>query len=474
MLEQDKKNKQETLELLEHIEAIDFFLSDRKKFNQLRRAGVLSHDACLFLELNRFLFAKIFLEYPDRQERFSAYVKMLGGKKREPARQEVHQESEPEENKPFGEENKTPENGDPPILKETVYEAADASEAPIKKLTPKQEMFEEIREHIDKLKWNVAFESKYLVLTAFYRDNKIIFRRTYDKSSQIYYRFNIGPYLFDDECKDSVFEQLYQRIILEDPAIEEKVAEELGIPVKQISRKKSRKLKKIKVVKPLTAEQKRNAEEAVRLAIKQGKQDERNSSGFYVKSNQRRAAIGIKDFVVRRSVLRCIHGGHVTETIDAEINILDNRNEQKRQVILAGYCPVCRTYFIMDSIYQSLKKEGIILCRVYDEKSYKQAKNMGTASLAQESILMQYGYSVSQTEGLTAEKRQKILQILMAYDILSANEIISYLNFFMNQRKGQIKYEEARRKWAEDVEFVSHYRVGNRKRIQVHAIVTRS
>ena len=50
--------------------------------------------------------------------------------------------------------------------------------------------------------------------------------------------------------------------------------------------------------------------------------------------------------------------------------------------------------------------------------------------LAQESVLMQYGYSVSQEEeeGLTSAARRKILALIVDHKIFTRNEIIGYLD----------------------------------------------
>ena len=87
--------------------------------------------------------------------------------------------------------------------------------------------------------------------------------------------------------------------------------------------------------------------------------------------------------------------------------------------------------------------------------------------LASESILMQYGYNVSQGEGLSQTTRRKILATLIDRHILSKNEIISYLDFFINQRQSNSKYQIAISKWELDREFVENYKIGKYKEIGV-------
>lgn len=171
--------------------------------------------------------------------------------------------------------------------------------------------------------------------------------------------------------------------------------------------------------------------------------------------------IRVKDFVVRRSIFKCRYNDHKLENIDGIISIIDSKGNVSEVKITAGYCPECNVFFIMESTYQTLKRRGTPICRVSDEKAYLTDNAYANGmKLAQESILKQYGYSVSQDEGLTSLARQKILSFLVNNKILTRNEIISYLDFFISQRKNQLRYEKAIERWSEDRDFISNYRIG--------------
>ena len=160
---------------------------------------------------------------------------------------------------------------------------------------------------------------------------------------------------------------------------------------------------------------------------------------------------------------------HNIKNIVASVNIDDNGKKINAKVS-AGYCQNCNVYFIMESTYRSLKNKGIILCRISDEKSYMKSGYMNGAHLAQESILMQYGYNVSETQGLSALRRQKILAVMIDNKILAKSEIISYLNFFIRQRHNMSKMTGAISKWEADREFVEYYRIGEYTQYGVNAI----
>lgn len=182
--------------------------------------------------------------------------------------------------------------------------------------------------------------------------------------------------------------------------------------------------------------------------------------------------IGLKDFVVRTNVFKCMHNKHKIDNIVAMINI-DNDGKMEQIKISAGYCNECKVYFMLNSTYQALKNKGLILCRITDEKSYLKGNYANGIRLAKESILMQYGYNTSQTNGLSATGRQKILAVIIDNKIMSKSEIISYLDFFINQRSSQARMELAISKWETDREFVENYKIGQYTQFGVNAIYRR-
>ncbi len=172
--------------------------------------------------------------------------------------------------------------------------------------------------------------------------------------------------------------------------------------------------------------------------------------------------IRVKDFVVRRNTFKCRYNDHKLQNINALINIIDRNGEIKQEKVSAGYCPKCNIFFILESIYQSLKIKGTPICRVSDEKAYLSNNSYANGmKLAQESVLRQYGYSVSQEEGLTSATRRKILALLVDNKVLTKNDIISYLDFFISQRQYNHKFEKAIDKWESDREFISEYKAGD-------------
>ena len=180
--------------------------------------------------------------------------------------------------------------------------------------------------------------------------------------------------------------------------------------------------------------------------------------------------IDFKDFLVRKATFKCLHNNHHTEDLTATISVIMKDSSIRQVLINAGYCKECNIYFILDSTYERLKNIGVPICRISDEKTYAKAGYLNGIKLAQESLLMQYGYNVSQTEGLTEKVRHKILAVLIDNHIMRKSDIISYLDFFISQRQNQSKFELAVSKWAADRDFVSDYRIGEYSAYGINAI----
>ena len=182
--------------------------------------------------------------------------------------------------------------------------------------------------------------------------------------------------------------------------------------------------------------------------------------------------IHVKDFVVRRNTFKCMHNDHKLKDIAGTVGVITQKGEVKQLKISAGYCPQCNIFFILESTYDYLKSRGTPLCRISSEKAY--LKGIGSYNgmkLAQESILMQHGYNVSQEEALSPIRRQKILAVLIDNKVLTKNDVIGYLDFFISQKKSNPKFEKAISKWQDDREFVARYKIGAYKQYSINGIL---
>ena len=209
------------------------------------------------------------------------------------------------------------------------------------------------------------------------------------------------------------------------------------------------------------AKEKRKIEnKAIREMAKTAKEDRRRRK-LDAQRIEHDNNLRVKDFVVRRTTFKCRHKDHKLQNINATISLINQNGEVKQATIPAGYCPNCNVFFIMESTYQNLILKGTLICRVSDEKAYlSNSTFVNGMQLAQESVLKQYGYSVSQQDDLTSARRRKILALLVDNKILTRSDIISYLDFFISQKKYDNKFGKAIDKWKSDREFISEYKAG--------------
>lgn len=91
---------------------------------------------------------------------------------------------------------------------------------------------------------------------------------------------------------------------------------------------------------------------------------------------------------------------------------------------------------------------------LYEGSSYDSYNDFDPSSWAQESILAEYGYTVSQKENLTEEERHNIIMEVIDNDDMTKYEIINHLEAMINLRQYQDKYRMAISKWEKDIEFV--------------------
>lgn len=177
------------------------------------------------------------------------------------------------------------------------------------------------------------------------------------------------------------------------------------------------------------------------------------------------------DFIVRKSDFKCVHNEHAVEDVIAVAKVISPKGEKINMKVSAGHCKTCDVYYIMNSYFDVLRRAGIPICRVSDEKTYKKNLECGEMGLAAESKLMQYGYNVNKDEDLSDLTRQNILASLIDNKIMRRTEIISYLDFFIEQRKGRSHYEIAISKWEKDREFVTHYNQSQSQEVRIRRIL---
>ena len=152
----------------------------------------------------------------------------------------------------------------------------------------------------------------------------------------------------------------------------------------------------------------------------------------------------------------CIKKAHNVETVTAEtVNVKTGSSVE----INVFHCLQCNKFFVNYEALQEYIKRGI-----YPSFHYSLVY-IDEHHLRDVSELMMYGYNVK--EGvLSRGERQRILSWIIDSGLMSKGEIIRNLQFKVNYNGRKASNANAKRKWKEDIQYVSRYVKDNRRKIK--------
>lgn len=154
-------------------------------------------------------------------------------------------------------------------------------------------------------------------------------------------------------------------------------------------------------------------------------------------------------------------GGYYTSTLDRKSELVD----------LLAYSPFSQRYELMRATYN----KGLDYCyadlsifRSFVQKygnpglaiDFDSSSSNGffRSDLRSESVLMGYGYNVSEANGLSDRERREILAEIVDLEILTVHQIVNLLDFFCRLHSGDRNFS-ARIKWENDKNFIENYKV---------------
>lgn len=156
---------------------------------------------------------------------------------------------------------------------------------------------------------------------------------------------------------------------------------------------------------------------------------------------------------IYKGQIRCKRDQH--EIISATARLFGRRDNEI--VLNVEYCTECQKYLLEYSVYEEYRKRyGVIIGNL---KMDSHGTSNGYYDLATESPLRLSGYSVGQKEGYSSKERQYILAQIIHNHIMSKQEVIKYLSYFIKMNGARIGNEYAVSKWQEDMRFVQEYNI---------------
>lgn len=169
----------------------------------------------------------------------------------------------------------------------------------------------------------------------------------------------------------------------------------------------------------------------------------------------------LPEFVLPTQLMIKTDGGYYSSALNRKSELVD----------LLAYSPFSQRYELMRATYN--KGLGYCYADIGIFRSFvRKYGNPGLAidfdspssnsfsryDLRSESVLMGYGYSVSEANGLSDRERQEILAEIVDLEILTVHQIVGLLNFFSTLHSGT-RYALARSKWERDRIFIENYKV---------------
>ena len=157
----------------------------------------------------------------------------------------------------------------------------------------------------------------------------------------------------------------------------------------------------------------------------------------------------------------CMSNGHHLKDKRVKIRMIDNRNRLIDIPIEVGYCIECNRFYMYSDFFkrdvEPLYYDGWKIVGTQFQLpnmkiiGYKIRRDNG--AMATESILKLCGYTVGYNSPLTASDRHSILQGIIDKGLLGRQEIMSYLNHFIefNGRTPSKDMSKAVADWEEDL-----------------------
>lgn len=164
-----------------------------------------------------------------------------------------------------------------------------------------------------------------------------------------------------------------------------------------------------------------------------------------------------KDFLTRYNLQHCVKNKHDFEDITARIQLADESGHIKTCDVPAVHCHTCEKYYLLETEYQTIKKQGIPLCAVVEQEHWTNpdSQNPWKTSGKGGSVMYTHGYNVSAYSDLSTLQRQCILTRLIEDGTLTKAEITSHLDTLIKRASHIPVLANARKKWIADRAFVT-------------------
>lgn len=179
-----------------------------------------------------------------------------------------------------------------------------------------------------------------------------------------------------------------------------------------------------------------------------------------------------EDFLVRTGSFPCRSKGHKVKEITVVVTLIKSNGKIQDAFVPGWYCQNCKCYYISDKTYEKLNNLGVIVAKVFTEKEWNnpQKSYKDFSELSTHSLLNKLGYNVSAGNNLSDSVRQSILATAVDLKLMSISQAVDFLEWLINTRSYDDKYQMAIAKWEKDQTYISKYKMSSRKQVKMLSI----
>ena len=174
-----------------------------------------------------------------------------------------------------------------------------------------------------------------------------------------------------------------------------------------------------------------------------------------------KVTVPARKIIIVTQKFRCIREGHTLEDVTIKVRMLAGSSLSVIDVP-AGYCRECGSYYVYSSVFDDLigsrMRPGVEILqnrfKMPDGGFYGSIYET-TGTLQSESLLKRCGYTVGITAGLSDRARITLLRQIIDMELMTKQEVMSYLNYFISFNGRKSGNEVAKMDWEHDLMEIS-------------------
>lgn len=151
---------------------------------------------------------------------------------------------------------------------------------------------------------------------------------------------------------------------------------------------------------------------------------------------------------------------HTLRDVVAEIEVYYDDGHVEVKCFLASHCAKCNRYYTSKRNFDYMLNKGFVL-----NVTFLREPGSASGSVYEqwntESILHRCGYNVGEKDDLSEEERHRKIRYVIDYGLMTREEVVWFIRDRIEtarHRKDSASYENAIRKWTDDLTYANNYK----------------